>query len=96
MCYTALICFAYGTIFSEDGNLPTHGPICLRQIKPNARKKILCKHKIIFPPLWPHRLSVRTSGFHPGKRSSTLLGVTNLNTLKELRKEFFLFDIVKP
>jgi hypothetical protein len=25
---------------------------------------------------WPHRLSVRTSGFHPGKRSSTLLGVT--------------------
>ena len=34
--------------------------------------------------IWPHRLSVRTSGFHPGKRSSTLLGVTKVksSTLK--------------
>ena len=29
---------------------------------------------------WSHRLSVRTSGFHPGKRSSTLLGVTKVKS----------------
>lgn len=34
--------------------------------------------------LWPRRLSVRTSGFHPGKRSSTLLGVTTYCKSKSL------------
>ena len=28
---------------------------------------------------WPHRLSARTSGSHPGKRSSTLLGAAKQN-----------------
>lgn len=32
--------------------------------------------RLISLKTWPLRLSVRTSGFHPGKRSSTLLGVT--------------------
>lgn len=27
--------------------------------------------------IWPLRLSARTSGSHPGKRSSTLLGAAN-------------------
>lgn len=27
-------------------------------------------------PTWPHSLTVRTPGFHPGNRSSILLGVT--------------------
>lgn len=46
-------------------------------MNPNARKKILCKHKIIFPALWPHRLAARTPGFHPGNRSSILREVTS-------------------
>lgn len=33
-------------------------------------------HSAFFVLKWPHRLSVRTPGFHPGKRGSTPLGAT--------------------
>ena len=37
--------------------------------------------RLVLPVLWPHRLSVRTSGFHPEKRGSTPLGATKNHSL---------------
>ena len=41
---------------------------------------------------WPHRLSVRTPGFHPGKRGSTPLGATNkLKSLEIHSRDFLVY-----
>ena len=42
--------------------------------------------------VWPHRLSVRTPGFHPGKRGSTPLGATvKLKRLRFIRGLLVLY-----
>jgi hypothetical protein len=35
--------------------------------------------------LWPHRLTVRTPGFHPGNRGSIPRGVTNAEKHRALK-----------
>ena len=46
---------------------------------------------------WPLRLSVRTSGFHPGKRGSTPLGATKKSCealVKQQIAALLLFKVV--
>ncbi len=38
-------------------------------------------NQLILISLWPHRLVVRTPGFHPGNRSSILLGATKITII---------------
>ena len=41
----------------------------------------------------PHRLSVRTPGFHPGKRGSTPLGATNkLKSPENKSRDFLVYS----
>ena len=35
-------------------------------------------------PIWPHRLTVRTPGSHPGNRGSIPRGVTNKSTHRKV------------
>ncbi len=44
---------------------------------------------------WPHRLSVRTPGFHPGKRGSTPLGATDYQKTIALLSGGFLVLVPK-
>jgi hypothetical protein len=39
--------------------------------------------------IWPHRLSVRTLGFHPKKRGPTPLGAT-----KKIKHRFFIAGVL--
>jgi hypothetical protein len=69
-------------------------PLYAPHIEPHARDEILCKHKIYLPALWPHRLMVRTPGFHPGNRGSNPRGVTSISTIKDIVIDVFLFSMM--
>ena len=62
----------------------SHTKVCNRHASEIFTKMSKLIFVYISLTVWSHRLTVRTPGFHPGNRSSILLGITKVNTPSSL------------